>query len=190
MRIDKKSLKFRAMGISNYAYDTSDLATLEHKNRYSVQFYDYDFNGQKTIPKSDLERILEIFPYDCLMYSTKQGTHFISFALLYGQRITKSRAIQVSKALGKQDYWTTAKDLTLRVSPKWKQYRFSKLYKVISEKPIFKGLIKEPNRLRISSKHLEFYHRYMDLPDWVYNLYQNCIRFEFKIKVYHYKTTD
>ena len=171
------------MGISNWSYDTKT------KKKYSVQFYDYDFSTpEKKIPRSDLLEILKIFPYDCLMYETKQGVHFISFALLHGLGITKKRTLETSKALG-QDYWTEAKDLTLRCSAKWKPRRFRN-YKTISNKPKFKGLVKFPNKYTISKKHLEFYFKYMGLPLWVYNLYSDCIKKDYRIKNYHYKTRD
>ena len=183
MRMNKKGLNLRTMGISNRAYDS------ENKKTYSVQFYDYDYKNEN-ITEGELKRILEIFPYDCIMYGTKQGIHFISFSLLKGLSYTKAKAIETSKALGNQDYWTQANDLTLRVSPKWKQYRFSKMYKIISKKPKFKGLVKEPNKYRISNKHLEFYFKYMDLPLWVYNKYNDCDKKDYRIKLYHYKTRD
>lgn len=116
-----EELPLRTMGISNWCKDDTV------KKLYSVQFYDYDFNGSKELKKEVLNRILEIFPLDCIMYSTKHGIHFISFALRMGLRYTKSRAVKTSKDLGKQDYWTEAKDLTLRIAPKWKLKRFKKL---------------------------------------------------------------
>lgn len=183
MKTHKGGLELRTMGISNWAYDTIQ------KKRYSVQFYDYDYNGGgRHISKEDLLKIMQIFPYDCIMYETNHGVHFISFALLRGLNITKARVLETTKRLGKQDYWTEGKDLTLRVSPKWKPTYLG--YKIISEKPVFKGLSKFPTKYRISFKHLEFYRKYMDLPDWVYNCYKECEMFDYKIKIYHYKTRD
>lgn len=183
MRVDKKLLNLRAMGISNWCFDTHT------KKKYSIQFYDYDLHGQKKIPRDDLLEILEIFPYDCLMYQTKQGIQFISFSILHGLNITKSRCLDLTLNLIEQDYWTEGKDLTLRVSAKWKPRRFRN-YKTISNKPKFKGISKFPNRYTISKKHLEFYFKYMNLPLWVYNLYSDCIKKDYRIKNYHYKTRD
>lgn len=184
MRIDKKLLKLRTMGISNRAFDS------ENRKTYTVQFYDFDHNGEEKINKIALKRIMEIFPYDCLMYETKHGIHFISFSLLKGLKYTKVKAIETSKALRQQDYWSEQKDLTLRVAPKWKKSKITKKYKVISKKPKFRGLIKKPNKYRISEKHLEFYYKYMNLPKWVYDLYHDCKKFDYKIRIYHYKTRD
>lgn len=180
---NRGGLNLRAMGISNWCFDK------KNKKRYSVQFYDYDYNGDKDkIPQSIVNRIMEIFPYDCIMYETKQGVHFISFALLHGLNKTKSNVLKTTKDLELQDYWTIAKDLTLRVSAKTKTTYWGR--RVISDKPKFKGVAKYPNAYRISNKHLEFYRKYMDLPDWAYNLYNTCDKYEYPIKIYHYQTRD
>ena len=172
----------RTMGISNWVFDENK------KELYSIQFYDFDYNDHN-ISKAELDRISDIFPYDCLMYGTKHGIQFISFALLHGLRYTKTKTIETSKDLGKQDYWTEAKDLTLRIAPKWKESRFKKRH-IISKKPKFRGLIKIPTDYIISEKHLEFYHNFMNLPEWVYNKYNACDKRDYKIKIYHYKTRD
>ena len=199
LKYNEQKLSLRAIGISNWAYDS------DKKKRYSVQFYDYDYNGVDNIPRDDLLKILEIFPYDCLMYETKQGVHFISFSILLGLHKAKANVLETSKALEGQDYWTEGKDLTLRVSAKWKIKLFRKR-KIVSEKPKFKGLIKSPDNLIktensflnsknpskyvVSKKHLEFYRKYMGLPDWVYEQYLDCDMRDLRIKNYHYKTRD
>ena len=186
MRVDKRKLNVRALGLSNWCLDRKT------KEKSSVQFYDYDFKDNlKTIPRHDLLRIKEIFPYDCIMYETKHGIHFISFSLLKGTYRAKARVLETSKDLELQDYWTSQTDLTLRVSAKWQVKRFKKNRIVVSEKPKFKGIVKEPNfEYRISKNHLKFYHKYMDLPNWVYKLYDKCDKKDLKIKIYHYKTRD
>lgn len=184
MQVEKKDLKLRAIGISNYCFDKTN------KKKHSIQFYDYDVNETTRMTQAELNTILKIFPYDLLLYKTKHGLHFISFALLKEQYTTKARAIEISKLLGKQDYWTPKKDLTLRVSAKWKVYRFSKMRKTISKKPEFSRLLKKPNKYRVSKKHLDFYYKNMGLPEKVYNLYQDCHLFDYEIKIYHYKTRD
>lgn len=185
MRVKKRKLRLRALGLSNWCLDR------ETKEKFSIQFYDYDFtNKSKTISRADLLIIKEIFPYDCIMYESKHGIHFIGFSLLKGTFRTKARAVETSKKLGNQDYWTSQNDLTLRVSAKWSVKRFRER-EIVSEKPIFKGVVKEPNfEYRISSKHLEFYKKYMKLPQWVYDLYKDCVKKDLRIKVYHYKTRD
>lgn len=185
MRVKKRKLRLRALGLSNWCLDR------ETKEKFSIQFYDYDFtNKSKTISRADLLIIKEIFPYDCIMYESKHGIHFIGFSLLKGTFRTKARAVETSKKLGNQDYWTSQNDLTLRVSAKWSVKRFRER-EIVSEKPIFKGVVKEPNfEYRISSKHLEFYKKYMNLPQWVYDLYKDCVKKDLRIKVYHYKTRD
>ena len=175
-------LNVRTMGISNWVYDESK------KELYSVQFYDFDYNSH-SISNAELDRISDIFPYDCLMYSTKHGIQFISFALLHGLRYTKTKVIETSKHLGKQDYWSEGKDLTLRIAPKWKVKRFKKR-QIISKKPKFRGIIKNPTDYIISKKHLEFYLKFMNLPKWVYDKYDACDKRDYKIKLYHYKTRD
>jgi hypothetical protein len=182
--LEKKNqikIPLRAMGISNWCKDANT------NKIYSIQFYDYDYPEGKNISQKTLERILEIFPLDCLMYETEQGIHFISFAIRMGLRYTKTKAIETSKFFGNQDYFTTAKDLTLRVSPKWEVKRKKRVE--ISKKPKFKGLIKSPGKNIISGKHLDFYYKYMDLPEWVYDQYLDCDLRDYNIKVYHYKTS-
>jgi len=181
-RVPLRKLKVRAMGISNWLYDTKT------KERLSVQFYDYDYDKTRSI-KGVINRILEIFPYDCIMYETKHGVQFISFSLLKGLRLTKSRSLELSKEFN-QDYWAEAKDLALRFTGKWKVNRFTGEYKTISKKPTFKGVARFPSNFRISRQLLEFYKRYMNLPQWVYDLYDNCTKFNYRIKTYHYKTRD
>jgi hypothetical protein len=170
------------MGISNWVYDSN--GKKGHK-LYSIQFYDLDHEG--SIKKEVLTRILENFPLDCIMYKSKHGTHFISFALRFGLRYTKSRVIETTKDLVDQDYWTEAKDLTLRIAPKWIEN-----YIETSGKPKFLGLIRspDPKNIRISGKHLDFYCKYMGLPNWVAERYSECDRRDYKIKIYHYKTRD
>lgn len=178
LRIEGK-LPLRTMGISNRSYDR------ENKKTYSIQFYDFD--GIFGI--RDYNLIISIFPYDLLVYKTKHGYHFISFALLHGLNITKARAIALSKFIEDQDYWTEAKDLTLRISPKWKCRRLRKR-KVISCKPTFFTLIKKPEGYIISNKHLEFYFKYMNLPKEIYQQYDDCDKRDYEIRIYHYKTRD
>ncbi len=181
MRINEV-LDVRAIGISNWAYDN------KAKKRYSIQFYDYDYNGSKHIPQSHVNMIMDLFPYDCIMFETKHGVHFVSFALLKGLNITKARTLETTKNMGKaQDYWTSQKDLTLRVSEKWKVRKILG-YKIVSERPTFKGLAKYPNQYRISNQHLTFYKKYLGLPDWVFKLYDDCDKYNYRIKIYHYKT--
>lgn len=179
----KEKLKLRTMGISNWVYDR------ENKKRYSIQFYDYDHNGGE-IYQDILQKIMQIFPYDMIMYSTKHGIHFISFSLLQGLNRTKSLSLKLTKELGNQDYWTTSKDLTLRIAEKWKIRRFRRKRKIISDRPRFKGLVKPPNKYKISNKHLEFYFKYMGLPKWVYEKYNDCDKKDYAIKIYHYKTRE
>ena len=186
---NNKPRKLRAIGISNSCWDKL------RKKKYSVQFYDYDFlRGSNKITERELEQILKIFPYDCLAYKTTHGIHFISFSLLRGTQITKARALMTSKIMGGQDYWAERKDLTLRVSPKWKPRKFSKWHKNMSKKPQFKMILKIPSNnrfhFRISEKHLEFYHKKMGLPDKIYNFYQECEKFNYAIKFYNYNTRD
>lgn len=173
-------LNLRAMGISNLCWD-------KENGRYrSLQFYDFDGFPSP----SKLEEILNIFPYDCLAYKTKNGIHFISFTLLDKLRISKSRALEVSKGLN-QDYWCSKPYLILRISPKWKKRLFRKKYKVKSEKPIFFELIKTPRANHpISLRHLEFYHKNMGLPNEIYEIYSKCPMKAFPIRIHHYKARD
>ena len=198
---NERDYPLRAMGISNKCVDTENRVTdlqLKSKNGiYSIQFYDFDFpNGETKLTQKQVQNILEIFPYDCFCYETLHGMHFISLALLKGLRITKTRAFQKSKEFLNQDYWTKFHYLTLRVSGKWKT-KFLKIfprkkYKVMSPKPVFFGLIKEPRRgIKISGKHLEFYKKHMDLPTWVWKKYiENCNVYNLDINLYHYATKE
>jgi len=200
LRCDKPRT-LRAIGISNSCWDK------EQKKKYSIQFYDYDFRvGSNKITEKELEQILKIFPYDCFCYKTRHGIHFISFSLLRGSATTKARALITSKMIGGQNYWSERKDLTLRVSPKWKPRWYSKWHKNVSKKPQFKMIVKKPANntfnskifennpnlyhYRISEKHLEFYHKFMGLPDEIYELYRECEKYNYAIKLYNYKTRD
>ncbi|GAH05482.1 unnamed protein product, partial [marine sediment metagenome] len=104
-------------------------------------------------------------------------------------RLTKSRSLLLSKTFN-QDYFASAKDLALRFTGKWKLNRFTGKYKTVSPKPVFRGVARYPSNFRISRQLLEFYKRYMNLPNWVFELYENCIKFNYRIKTYHYKTRD
>ena len=104
MRLDKETLNLRTMGISNWCLDKKSYS--KKKKRYSIQFYDYDFagginlnfgkKGLENIPRDDLLRILEIFPYDVIMYETKHGNHIVSLALLKGLKHTKVNVLTTS----------------------------------------------------------------------------------------------
>lgn len=144
-------------------------------------FYKYEFFNRF------YDIVLKIFPYDCIVYETRDGFHFISFAYLKGTRLTRARAVEMSKALGNQDYWTLRKDLCLRVSPKWNW-----MYSEKSPKPVFFRVVKEPVRpdLCISGKHLDFYVKFMNLPLEVAKLYDNCKRLELPVRTYSYRTRD
>lgn len=180
MRTNKKELNLRSMGVSNQLRDEYN------KKTYSIQFYDFDYNGLNSDEiRERIEDICNMFPYDLILYQTKHGVQFISFALLHGTRYTKSKAVGMSKSLGNQDYWTEAKDLTLRISPKWNKKR-----KEVSFKPKFLHLVKKPLFHRISNKHLEFYKNFMELPENVYREYDFCDKKDYKMKLYHYKTRD
>ena len=185
---ERRKLKLRSMGISNRVYDR------ENKKRYSVQFYDLDVSDElrenRELLKAKIDKILRIFPYDCILYKSKHGLHFISFSLLKGYRAPKARAIGITKELGDQDYWTTGKSLILRISAKWKLKKFSKNRLEVSKKPKFLALIKKPNNYIISNKHLEFYFKYMKLPYYVYSKYEGCDKRDYEISITHYKTRD
>ena len=156
------------------------------KNQFDINLKSFI----EDIGKEYEKEIMKIFPYDCLFYETKHGFHFISFSLLRGTAITKARALHTTKVLEKQDYWCRLKDLTLRIAPKWKVSRFKKYYQIISKKPKFRGIIKEPNKYIISENHLNFYYKYMDLPEWVYEKYLDCDMRNYKIQIVNYKTRD
>ena len=192
---DKKKFPLRCMGISNIAINTKSVKMPSdfYAKKYSVQFYDFDLpKHQNTILENQIKTILEIFPYDCICYKTKHGFHFISFALLRGLRVTKARAIKLSKDLLDQDYFTKRQYLTLRISEKWKNKKFRKKYAVISDRPKFFGLLKEPaaENLMISEKHLEFYKDNLALPDFVYEKYEKCRKFDLGIELHHFTTRD
>lgn len=182
---ERRKLKLRSIGISNKCFDKKG------GKYYSIQFYDLDTEGLSHVQiKAKVNAILEIFPYDLILYKTKHGIHFISFALLKGYRAPKARAVEMSKTLGDQDYWTTGTNLVLRVSPKWRVYKYSKLRYIVSEKPKFLHFYKKPNSYIISNGHLEFYHKFMGLPDWVYYHYSQCDKRDYQISITHYKTRD
>jgi len=177
----QKRLNRRALGISNV------IRNPENQKIYSVQFYDVDISIYDVAFYETIQKVLEIFPYDAIAYQTKHGVHIISFALTYGRNLTKARAVEMSKRLGEQDYWTVRKDLCLRISPKWNRF-----HKLKSPKPLFLEVLREPivSDLKISGKHLEFYEKYMDLPREVSALYVNAQRRAYPIKTYSYMTRD
>lgn len=208
----KKTLKdfpLRAIGISNKCKDNNEIMPNRFKgknNIYSIQFYDYDFDKNWKLTYGIINSILEIFPHDCIMYETKHGIHFISFALTKGLYLSKARAIKKSKELLSQDYWTKRSYLTLRISQKWRRNIWNKMgitwkYKTISDKPIFKGVARLPElvnqalfpniKILGSKKHLDFYHDFLELPNWVYQQYLNNFEMlDLDIELHHYPTKD
>ena len=74
-----------------------------------------------------------------------------------------------------------------KIGFKW-LYAHGMLSKIFILKVMIAVLLNRKNI--ISEKHLEFYFKYMDLPEEIYNLYQDCDLREYKIKIYHYKTGD
>lgn len=180
-----KKYPYRAMGISNGVWDS------KNKKIYSVQFYDFDYiKGRTHLTPKEVDLIKTIYPYDCIMYQTAHGIHFISFAILKGLTTTRKRAEHLTKQFIFQDFIAGNEDLILRVSCKGKKRMFKKHYQIISKKPKFLGLVKSPNKYLISKRHLEFYRNYMFLPEWVYSQYNDCKLLEGNIKLYHYRTGD
>lgn len=191
VKMKRKKRMLRAIGINNICYD------LETNKRKSVQFYDYDTkhirNSIIKILPDELQEILKYFKNDCIIYKTKHGFHFISFALLPNVFISKANVLRITKRLNEtQDYFPYQKELTLRVSPKWKIKRFSKRRKTISKKPKFASFFIHPrNNMEVSKTHLNFYLKYMNLPIEIYKEYEkNCILKENKITISHYRTRD
>lgn len=98
---------------------------------------------------------------------------------------------------GNQDYGAGTfnkeeekRDLTMRISPKWKNRFWTWRHKVISDAPIFKMVVKKPNKYRISKKHLELFKERCNLPEEVYQLYDDCQKLDFEIKLFSYLTGD
>lgn len=199
-----KKLPLKAMGIANKCIDTEEIMPKRFKARnklYSIQFYDYDFNQNWKITSNIIQSILEIFPHDCFVFETKHGMHFISFSLMKGLRFSKAKVLKKSKELITQDYWSKKKYLFLRVSPKWKRTFWNKIglkwkYKIISDKPRFKGVLKEPElipgqKILGSKQHLEFYKNNMNFPEWLYQKYlENYEMIDLSIQIDHYHTED
>ena len=181
----KKKPPLRCIGINNICYDKAN------KKKYSVQFYDMDINKSE-MGFAEFNTILGIFPNDLILYRTKHGIHFISFTLLKGVFITKAKVLETTKLLNEnQDYFPYQKELTLRVSGKWQKKKLSKKRKTISKKPKFARLLKLPNKDNIISKtHLDFYFKWMSLPEDIYNLYKKCEMRDYDITISHYKTRD
>jgi hypothetical protein len=184
------------MGISNRCY-AGEIKKGVPRERYSVQFYDFD--GSEPEFKRAIPTIMRIFPYDALAYKSKHGFHVLSFSLLKGYLAPIRRARMITKILNsadrmpEQDFGSFGenfeKGLALRVSSKWRK-RFFRRNKIISGKPTFFGLLKSPNRYRISERHLNFYRDFMALPDWVYKKYDDCDKKNLDTFMYHYYTGD
>jgi hypothetical protein len=178
-------MKFEAIGISNMAYDR------ENRKAYSVQFYDYDIHDPPQMLNAIFNTIQDsVFPFDCIVYETKHGYHFISFALFETTYYTKGKALELTTFLGNQDYWCSQKDLILRISPKWDFKHKRKIAKTISKKPKFYRFLSPPNNCLISKSHLEFYYKFMGLPKDVYDTYRNCPSRRLDLKLYFYNARD
>lgn len=201
-----KDLKYLSLGISN-RLRAREKTYNPYFNKwiyksYSVQFFDYDYRKDpdgNPIPMTqrEIKEIRKIFPYDCFFYDTKHGRHFISFAILHGIKISRTRALQTCKNLNlicgdpkAQDYWSSRSELVLRVSPKWRVYKKSKIYQIISLKPKFGGVLKKPEKIRVSKAHFEFYKNHMKLPEWVCDLYENCEMIDLKHTMLFYPSRD
>jgi hypothetical protein len=167
-------LNVKAIGISNIAWAYSE------NKHYGLQFYDFDGFPSP----SQLDEILSYFPFDVLIYRTRDGFHFTSFTLLSNLYIPKANSLMLSKAFN-QDYWSRFMDLTLRISDKFTRWR----RKTKSSKPVFVELTSPPLFDRpISAGHLEYYRKYMGLPNRVYDLYSKCPQIPTVIQLHFYKT--
>lgn len=182
----KKHPPLRAIGINNICYDRTN------RKKYSIQYYDMDIKESKMLI-AEFNTILQIFPNDLILYQTKHGLHFISFTILDNIFISKANVLKTTKLLNEtQDYFPYQKELTLRVSGKYKRKRLSKTHKIISKKPKFLLFFKEPNKCsKISKNHLEFYFKWLNLPKKIYEYYlKYCDLKKYDITMSHYRTGD
>lgn len=137
---------------------------------FGLQYYDFD----GIFTPGEFDKILDIFPNDLFTYKSKHGYHFISLTLMDIDLAIRN-ANTLSRKFKTQDYILPIKDcryLVLRVAPKWNKE--SKLE--ISKNPEFLQVVKYPKKKTIiSGNHLDFYWRYMNLPQSLYDFYlENC----------------
>jgi hypothetical protein len=172
--------KLYAMGMGN---------SLDKKGKFSsefkaIQFYDYDKN---CLPKDIFEQILEIFPYDCMVFKTLNGFSFISLSVLDSWKIAKDNAVMLSERFG-EDYTSGMKELVIRVSAKFRR----KDHKKMSHRPFFLGFIQPlKERKIISLNHLNFLDNAGIIPKWVYQHYSTGYRYSLKkyeISIFRYYT--
>jgi hypothetical protein len=171
--------KLYAMGMGN----SLDKGSKFNENFKAIQFYDYDKN---CLPKDVFKQILEVFPYDCMVFKTLNGFSFISLTVLDSWKVAKDNAVMLSKKF-REDYTSGMKELVIRVSGKFRR----KDHKKVSHKPFFLGLIKPlKEKKTISLNHLNFLDNAGILPKWVYEYYTKN-RYDlrkYEISVFKYYT--
>lgn len=167
--------KLFALGMGNFCLKKDVVA-------YSLQYYDYD---KCELPFESFDKIMSIFPYEVMVFKTKNGFSFISLSLIKGWEYTKNKAEEVSEYLN-EDYTSGMKQLVIRVSPKFTR----KNHKIVSHKPYFLGFGKLTEcETMVSINHLNLLYNQKLIPDWVYDYYCNNHQPKrFKINFFSYYT--
>lgn len=172
-----------------------DLYAISVSNQLSdclgVQFYDYD-TSQKPIDflknRLILKIISEIFPFDCNLFHSTNGYHFVSFTVLNLKR-TVNKANNLTNKLSGQDYSMTDY-LVLRTSPKWRIPKEGHYSEKILETPapyFLKQLSKPKPNTIISYKMLKLFIRYCKLPKSAVMPYNGLKQNDLNLKVYRYR---
>jgi len=182
--VNKKNMKYKTREQSTIGM--ANMTTWKWQgveNRLVLQFYDFDGDiGKPGI----MAEISEIFENDCIIFKSKNGYHFVSFTLLDKKpKFVKKRAIKVSKKLH-QDYTSGMKALVLRIAPKFKERE------IVSERPEYYLTWKFPvNNSIIAKNHLDLYHEYLGIPDFIYNYYVRfCTLIDAELNLVYYKTGE
>jgi len=170
-------------GIANIVKDGEKFVG-KNTPEFGLQFYDFDgdYNSE------EFQKIQEIFPNDLFIYKSKHGYHFVSLTLMDIDLAIRN-ANTLSRNFKNQDYILPIKDcryLVLRVAPKWNKE--SKLK--ISDNPAFLQVVQFPKKKTIiSGNHLDFYWRYMNLPQPIYEFYKDMCRIRRGVIYFIYYTT-
>lgn len=170
--------KLYALGVGNSLRENIDSELPD----YSIQFYDYD---KTELSQKDFQKIMDIFPYEVMVFKTLNGFSFISLSLIEGWKYTKEKASELSKELN-EDYTSGMKELVIRIGAKFDR----KTHKEISHKPYFIGMGKiSLSSTFISENHLNLLYNFNLIPDWVYQYYTefHTLR-NFKIHFFNYYT--
>jgi hypothetical protein len=166
-----------ALGITNLCFND------ENSSLNYLMFYEIDDD----LDAYTLERILEQFENDCILFeSSKNHYHFVSLTLDLSKINPVSKARRLSREL-EQDYIVgmSWEYLTLRISSKF----LYETNEVLKTKPRFLKVLKLPKADSILSLEHMYCYRNLGLPFEIINVYKSrCRSIHYKTKYLYYYT--